>query len=518
MINKIIYFLDNYTTMGGAANTILRQAVLMKQYGIKVSVAASDYGNEKICSEYKDICKRADILYHMLSFSVSTQPEDIDILSVMDNYESVKDFIQEEIPDIVHSVQLNVTVELVCRELNIPHIMNIYPLLSDFFSVAYMDVFPHYHICDSWYWARKWNQYIHTDYTCIRTIAYRESKIAKEDFTDKKIKYICVGAIYKDKNQLAVIRAFHKALKNGVSGELALYGSFIGTYAEECREYIEENRLTECISLKGFTSEIQSAYNNSDVLICGSTRESYPNVISEAMANDLIIISTPVSGVPEVIKDRYNGYLTDDYSVEAIERKILEFNDDLKRNAVQKIRENSRLTFEQVHSEKAVEKKLLEYYAYVIRDNQKSSLVGIEDIKKEFGIYKYIFDKNYNSFKEPAKIAKKIWYLNHVKSDIEAAVIQKKSFYIWGTGNYGCIVKEMIDVFLPEIEIAGFFDTNKTGKFYDYEIYRPDYLLHKKNSIIFVAVTNGQKEVIEILEYYGFRFNRTYFILSARLW
>lgn len=518
MINKIIYFLDNYTTIGGATNTILRQAALMKQQGIKVCVVASDYGVGEVCSAYLDICNKENIAFRKLSFSVSNQPEDIDILSVMENYDRIKNYIEEERPDIVHSVQLNIVVELVCRELNIPHIMNIYPLLPEFFSVSYMDIFPHYHICDSWFWAGKWNQYINTDYTCIRTVAYKETEINRKIDSNEKIKYVCIGAIYKDKNQLSVIKAFHKALKKGVKGELNFYGDFIGDYAEECGQYIKDNGLSDYISLKGYVSDIQCVYKNSDVLICGSTRESYPNVISEAMANDLIIISTPVAGVPELIRDRFNGYLTDDYSSESIERKILEFNVDLNKNELQEIRKNARITFEQNHSSKKKKKKLWEYYEYVLQDNKKNSNIGIEDIKKKFGLYKYIFDTNKNYFSDPVKTAKKIWYLYHVKEKIEAALLQKKRFYIWGTGNYGVVVKRMTDIFLPEIEIDGFIDTRKTGKFYGHKIYHPDCLLNEKIMVVFVAVMNGQKEVTEVLERYGFVFNRTYFILSARSW
>ncbi len=105
-----------------------------------------------------------------------------------------------------------------------------------------------------------------------------------------------------------------------------------------------------------------------------------------------------------------------------------------------------------------------------------------------------------------------------MKEKIEAALLQKKRFYIWGTGNYGVVVKRMTDIFLPEIEIDGFIDTRKTGKFYGHKIYHPDCLLNEKIMVVFVAVMNGQKEVTEVLERYGFVFNRTYFILSARSW
>ena len=95
-----------------------------------------------------------------LTYQISTQPEDIDIVSVVQNYDTVKRAIEEIKPDILHSVQLNPIVELVSRELQIPHVMDIYQLTSDFFRIGYMDLFPHYHICDSEYYAEKWKHFL----------------------------------------------------------------------------------------------------------------------------------------------------------------------------------------------------------------------------------------------------------------------------------------------------------------------------------------------------------------------
>ena len=86
------------------------------------------------------------------------------------------------------------------------------------------------------------------------------------------------------------------------------------------------------------------------MLICGSTIESYPNVISEAMAYGLIIISTPVAGVPEILEDRINGYLTEDYTIDAICKKILEVDEDINKNKVDSVLKNAHKTFLLNHS------------------------------------------------------------------------------------------------------------------------------------------------------------------------
>ena len=74
------------------------------------------------------------------------------------------------------------------------------------------------------------------------------------------------------------------------------------------------------------------------------------------------------------------------------------------------------------------------------------------------------------------------------------------------------------DVFLPEISIAGFIDSNRSGTFFEYIINEPKELLKKKNTVLFVAVGNGQQEIFRQLEDNGKIFNKDYFILSVRIW
>ena len=141
-IFHIMYFLDYGQSFGGAVNTLLQRALLMKKAGQKITVVVSDYLNTRLEEGYSNICAVQNINMMRLTYQISTQPEDIDIVSVVQNYDTVKRAIEEIKPDILHSVQLNPIVELVSRELQIPHVMDIYQLTSDFFRIGYMDLFP----------------------------------------------------------------------------------------------------------------------------------------------------------------------------------------------------------------------------------------------------------------------------------------------------------------------------------------------------------------------------------------
>lgn len=514
----IIYFLDYGNSFGGAANTLLQQALLMKAAGNEVIVFTSNYLGMKTNKKYNRLLTQHGIELEQATYQISSQLEDIDIFCMEENYEEVRDRIKKLKPDLLHSVQLNPMVELISRELEIPHIMNIYPLKKDFFEIVYIDIFPYYHICDSWYWAKQWHQYLGTDSICIRTVVNQRISRKSINRQKRKNRYICVGSIYKEKNQLSVIKAFHKALAMGIKGELFLYGYTEGSYAEACRKYIEENNLEKSVLLKGFYEDMETEYQSSDVLICGSTRESFPNVISEAMANGVIVISTPVAGVPEVIEDHINGYLTEDYTQEAICKKILEFDEERRKGNYECILENAYNTFIRNHSPEVITPQLMKYYQYVVTDKKKRSDTDIEEIRKCFANWKACFTSSYNHFTKPSEVSLKIWYLYHVQDRLEAARKKNFQFYIWGTGNCGVVVKEMVEIFFPKITLYGFVDSYKTESFLSYPIYKPDDVLERPNIIILVAVFNGQEEIVEKLEEHAKVIHEDYFILSPRRW
>ena len=54
-IYKILYFLDYGETFGGAGNTLLQQAIIMKRAGNQVIVVFSDYTDKVISCEYNRI-------------------------------------------------------------------------------------------------------------------------------------------------------------------------------------------------------------------------------------------------------------------------------------------------------------------------------------------------------------------------------------------------------------------------------------------------------------------------------
>ncbi len=87
---------------------------------------------------------------------------------------------------------------------------------------------------------------------------------------------------------------------------------------------IQENNLQDKVKIKGWISGEQKnkAIKESDIYILPSYNEGLPMSILEAMACGLPVISTPIGGIAEAVKDGVNGYLIQPGDYEALTEKI----------------------------------------------------------------------------------------------------------------------------------------------------------------------------------------------------
>lgn len=511
--------MDYGQAFGGAVNILLKQAILMKKNGHAVTVCFSSRYGDDLLSAYRTMCVENGILLLQLPYTISSYTEGINTVSIIENYDLIKNLILYFKPDILHSVQINATVELVARELKIPHIMNIHQALPAFFSIQYMDIFPKYLICDSFYFAKVWEKELNLNSTCMRGVAV--DSCLKDNVVKRNTKYVCVGAVSNRKNQLEVIRAFHFLISSGHKATLDIYGYDSGLYARNCKEYVESNGLNEVITFHGYCDNMPSVYVDSDAVIIGSlpVGESYPNVVSEALAHSVVVISTPVAGVPEVIKDSYNGYLADGYAGEDIYKKLLQFERDKEAGVCDTLIKNANNAYFAEHTGTVVYKKLLDYYDFVQKNTSETELPlpRISDLSEKFNDIIKVYKNALSHFTKKDSAASMLWYFWHVSSIIKNLPSDSK-FYIWGAGNFGLEAKENLEVFFPFISIEGFLDSKKEGVFEGYNIYKPESVVSNENAVIFISAVGGQWDIIDILEKNGKICNKTYFFLVRRAW
>ena len=120
-----------------------------------------------------------------------------------------------------------------------------------------------------------------------------------------------------------------KALKDNLEKFETKVRLRVGGNQEEDKlmAYIKDNGLQNMVTFEGFVTGDKKieCLNWADVYILPSFNEGLPIGILEAMSYGHPIISTPVGGIPEVLKDGVNGGMVEPGNVEQIANAISTF-------------------------------------------------------------------------------------------------------------------------------------------------------------------------------------------------
>jgi glycosyltransferase involved in cell wall biosynthesis len=74
--------------------------------------------------------------------------------------------------------------------------------------------------------------------------------------------------------------------------------------------------------------EVYRLYREADVFVLPTWREGFPNVVIEAMAAGLPVVSTPVGAIPEAVEDGRSGLLVPVRDAAALEAALRRLIDD----------------------------------------------------------------------------------------------------------------------------------------------------------------------------------------------
>ena len=121
---------------------------------------------------------------------------------------------------------------------------------------------------------------------------------------------VCTGSISNRKGQAIIVEALNKIDKSILKKiHLTIIGD--GPDRMKIEEYVSNNGLIENVTFLGKVdnSEVYKHLAENDIYILMSYNEGLPISIIEGMRSSLPIITTNNSGMPEVVKDGYNGIL-----------------------------------------------------------------------------------------------------------------------------------------------------------------------------------------------------------------
>ncbi len=133
---------------------------------------------------------------------------------------------------------------------------------------------------------------------------------------------VCVGRLSAQKGHLVLIEAARRLLDQGFHFNVILVGD--GELRQVIENRIREYGLEERISITGWVgdSRVREILILSRGLVLPSFAEGLPVVLMEALALKRPVVTTYIDGIPELIKDGVNGFLTISGDVESLAEGI----------------------------------------------------------------------------------------------------------------------------------------------------------------------------------------------------
>jgi glycosyltransferase involved in cell wall biosynthesis len=152
------------------------------------------------------------------------------------------------------------------------------------------------------------------------------------------VELFSVGRLVPKKGFDILISACAQLRDHGFDFKCRIVGD--GPLQDHLAHLIDETRLHDEVELVGSlpSTEIKAYYERADIFVLpcliedDGNRDGIPNVIAEAMAMELPVVSSRISGIPELVADGKTGFLNEQRDVDGVVEKLsLLIRDQAKR-------------------------------------------------------------------------------------------------------------------------------------------------------------------------------------------
>ena len=138
----------------------------------------------------------------------------------------------------------------------------------------------------------------------------------------KKTNTILYAGMLSDrKGYDRLIHAFSKIAKQYPDWRIVFAGN---GEIEKGQQLCIEQGIQEQVDFLGWIESIQkqTVFQKASIYCLPSWGEGFPMGVLDAMAYGIPIVTTPVGGIPELIKDGVNGFIFEPYDIEALSIKL----------------------------------------------------------------------------------------------------------------------------------------------------------------------------------------------------
>jgi len=224
-------------------------------------------------------------------------------------------------------------------------------------------------------YARKWQEELQAPSFAIRAPIgdeYFESFAARcQRPLPSAPTIVLSGTLQPRKGQLKAVRAVKILHDRGLKVRLILpgYDSLRPDYVQACKAEIQALGLQDQVLIPGFTANPREFYDQADYILCASDDESMPQTILKAMASGMRVVSTPVGGVTEMIKDGFSGVITDGFEAVHLADAIQAAH-SMPEQRWRRMLETAHATARMVCSREVVAYQLLRLYGIAVSENR----------------------------------------------------------------------------------------------------------------------------------------------------
>ncbi|AHF81407.1 glycosyltransferase family 4 protein [Thermococcus paralvinellae] len=147
-------------------------------------------------------------------------------------------------------------------------------------------------------------------------------KYKKPSLRENIVGYI--GRIEPEKNVISIIKSALHTIKKIRDIQFIIYGS--GSQRDYLVNYVDTHSLEQYVKIMDWIpyEKVPEVLQNLKVLIHPSHTEGLPLTVLEAMSKGTIVITTPVGGLPEIIKDGSTGFIVRSGSPRDIANKLID--------------------------------------------------------------------------------------------------------------------------------------------------------------------------------------------------
>lgn len=183
---------------------------------------------------------------------------------------------------------------------------------------------------------------------------------------------VVIGRYSAIKNLHHIIKAFNMVVKSIPHAKLELWGD--GEEKGNLQSLIKELKLTENVTIKGYTSNPSEIYQRSLFSILASKTEGFALSVLESMSNGTPVVSYDIRyGPGELIENQKDGILVEKYNVNKLAEAMIE----MFRNP-EKAEKMGKLAFKKVdkkYNQKYYEENWENIVQYVVNKKNKEALL-----------------------------------------------------------------------------------------------------------------------------------------------